>query len=915
MTTDYNDKNNDDDVIDSDEPRNVVPINISEEMKKSFLDYSMSVIVSRALPDARDGLKPVHRRILYTMHILRNTPGAPYKKSARIVGDTMGRFHPHGDQAIYDALVRLSQEFSMRYTLVDGQGNFGSIDGDPAAAMRYTEVRMDKICVELLQDIEKKTVDFVPNYDDKELEPAVLPTRVPNLLINGASGIAVGMATNIPPHNIREVIDGLIHLIRNRDAQAIEIMRFIQGPDFPTGGAIYGRKGILDAYTTGRGRVIVRGIIDVEQTKNDRQVLVVSEIPYQVNKALLIEKIADLVKNKIMEEISDIRDESDKQGMRVVIFLKKDAVPEIVINKLYKLTALQSTFGVNMIAIVDGRPKLLTLKELLIIFYEHRRQVIIRRSEHELSEALHRSELVKGLGVASLDITEVIEMIKSSRDPDEARARLTQHDFTGLGSFLLRAGISEEEAEKAEKHYRLKDFQAQAILDMRLQRLTGLQQDKLADEYRNLHEKIRWLEDLLGSDERLREEIIKELTELREKYGDDRRTTIIEESGELSVEDLIEDEQMVITMTSSGYIKRTPAALYKAQNRGGKGKRGAQTVDEEDTVTHVLTASSLSTLLFFTNTGRVFKSKVYSLPKSSPQSKGKALINFLGLQENEVIVAFVPIRSFEDEGYLFFATKYGTVKKTEISQFANINQNGIIAIKIDEGDQLLNVRVTDGTKHILMGTRSGLAARYNENDVRSMGRVSRGVRGIGLRNDDYLVELSVVDPNDEEATVLSVSERGFGKRSPLSEYSPHRRGSKGLISIVTNERNGKMASLMVVSDKDHLIVLTEKGQIIRLAVKDISVQSRNTQGVTLMRFDDDRIRDIAVIADGEDRADDGLDDEEDLEQSPDVSVIETETIDSTNATAPVISESEPSSENSPVTEEPSSDEPNEPEVE
>ncbi|MBN2722684.1 MAG: DNA gyrase subunit A [Deltaproteobacteria bacterium] len=852
--------------------KNIQPINISEEMKKSFLDYSMSVIVSRALPDARDGLKPVHRRILYTMHILKNNPGGSYKKSARIVGDTMGRFHPHGDQAIYDALVRLSQDFSMRYPLVDGQGNFGSIDGDPAAAMRYTEVRMDRRAVELLQDIEKKTVDFIPNYDDKEFEPSVLPTRIPNLLVNGASGIAVGMATNIPPHNLTEIIDGLVHMIKNPQCDVKELMSFIKGPDFPTGGIIYGQKGIYDAFTTGRGRVIVRGVANVETTKNDRNIIAITEIPFQVNKALLIEKIADLVKNKVVEDISDIRDESDKRGMRIAIFLKKDAVPEIVINKLYKLTALQNTFGVNMIAIVDGRPKLLTLKQLLERFYEHRREVIIRRSEYELSEARHKSEIVKGLGVASLDISEVINIIRSSHDPEEARNRLMQHDFVGMGRFLEKAGLGPDDVAKAEKHYRLKDFQAQAILDMRLQRLTGLQQDKLADEFRSLYEKITLLESLLGSDELLKEEIIRELLEIQAKFGDERKTEIVNESGELTVEDLIEDEQMVITMTKSGYIKRTPAALYRAQNRGGKGKKGAQTLDDEDTVTHIIAASSLKHLLFFTNTGRVFKQKVYTLPKSGPQSKGKALINFLGLQENEKIVALLPIESFEEDGHIFFATKKGIVKKTAIEAFANINQNGIIAIKIDDDDNLLNARLTNGEMHILLGTRSGLAARFNESDVRSMGRVSRGVKGIGLRGDDYVVELAIIDPSDETSTVLSVSEKGFGKRSPIPEYSMHKRGGKGLISIVTNERNGEMASIMVVSDDDHLIVLTEKGQIIRLAVSDISVQSRNTQGVTLMRFEtDDRIRDITLIKGGEDRTDE---DDENSELDADNDMVE-----------------------------------------
>ncbi len=845
------------DTIMEDKP-SIVPVNISDEMQRSFLDYSMSVIVSRALPDVRDGLKPVHRRILYTMHLLKNSPTAPYKKSARIVGDTMGRFHPHGDQAIYDALVRLSQPFSMRYPVVDGQGNFGSIDGDPPAAMRYTEVRMARLATEMLADIEKDTVDFNPNYDDKEFEPSVLPTRYPYLLVNGASGIAVGMATNIPPHNLTEIVNALIALLQDPSMEIKDLLAHVKGPDFPTGGAILGRSGIIDAFRTGRGRVTMRGIVDIEELKGDRQALVISEIPYQVNKAQLIERMADLVKEKVIEGISDIRDESDKSGLRVVVFLKRDAVAEIVLNHLYKHTQLQTNFSVNMIAIVDGRPRLLNLKDLLEKFLDHRRQVIIRRSEFELREALDKREIIEGLGVASMDIDRVIELIRTSRDPDEARTRLQAHDFTGLGGFLERAGFTPDEVARADAHYRLSERQAQAILDMRLQRLTGLQQEKLAGEYRGLTDLIDKLNALLQSEELLRNHMIAELQEIREKYGDERRTILLEDSADIAMEDLIEDEPMILTLTQSGYIKTMPVELFRAQARGGKGRRGAQLRDEEDVVTHIMAVTALSTVLFFTNTGRVFQQKAYTLPKASPTSRGKALVNFLNLQEGERVVAMMPVPAIESGHFIFFATQKGVVKKTELMYYSNIKQNGIIAISIDEGDQLLDAKLTQGSHDILLATRSGLIARFPESNVRSMGRTARGVRGIGLRGNDRVASLAILDPAEPDVTVLSISERGFGKRSPAADFSPHNRGSKGLIGIRTNERNGYLAAAKVVREGEHLIALTQQGTLIRVSISEISILSRATMGITIMRLPaDDSIRDVTILAAEHVRTEDG----------------------------------------------------------
>ncbi len=827
------------------EDRHIVPINISDEMKRSFLDYAMSVIVSRALPDVRDGLKPVHRRILYTMHILKNTPTQPYKKSARVVGDTMGRFHPHGDAAIYDALVRLTQPFSMRYPLVDGQGNFGSIDGDPAAAMRYTEVRMAKIALEMLADIDKDTVDFVPNYDDKEFEPAVLPARLPNLLVNGASGIAVGMATNIPPHNLSEVVDGAVTVLEDPEIDLAGLIQKIHGPDFPTGGIIYGRAPIIEAYKTGRGRLLVRGVVDVEELREGRTALVVTELPYQVNKARLIEKIADLVKNKEIAGISDIRDESDKRGMRVVIMLKRDAMPEVIKNQLFKKTELQTTIGMNLIAIVDGRPKLLSLKEILQHFIEHRRQVVLRRTEYELREAEERREIVEGLGVASMDIDEVIRIIRSSHTPDEARSRLMLHDFHGLEAFLERAGVHREDIPAT---YRLSRRQAQAILDMRLHRLTGLQQEKLAEEYRELLDRIEKLRKILNDPEELKRVIREELEELKNKYGDERRTAIEERSGEVTLEDIIPNKEMVLTLTRAGYIKRTGTSDYQAQGRGGKGKKGAELRDEDDAVIQVLVAMNHDVVLFFTDTGRVFRRKVYELPEGKRSARGKALVNFLGLEPGERVVAMLSISGFDEGGYLFFATRRGIVKRSELSLFTNIKQSGIKAIHIDDDDGLLRVSLTDGRGHVLLGTRGGLVVRFSEDDVRSMGRTARGVKGISLRGDDEVVSMDVFDPADSALTVLTMSASGYGKRSPVEEFPAVHRGGKGVIAQKVTDRTGALAAISIVQEGYDLLAFTEKGQTIRVQVENIKVQSRNTQGVKIMSIsDDDRITDLALV--------------------------------------------------------------------
>ncbi len=791
-----------------------IPVAIEEEMKSSFMDYAMSVIVSRALPDARDGLKPVHRRILYTQHLMNNAWNRPYIKCARVVGDVLGKFHPHGDTACYDALVRLAQDFSMRYPLIDGQGNFGSVDGDPAAAYRYTECRMEKIGQELLSDIDKETVDFQPNYDDKELEPTVLPTRLPNLLINGAAGIAVGMATNIPPHNLSEIVDATIALIRRPDMETDELLELVPGPDFPTGGLICGRNGIRQAYETGRGSLLVRARTTVEEhPKTGRKSIVATEIPYQVNKAKLIEKIAELVRDKRIDGISDVRDESDREGMRVVIDLKKDAVPEVVMNNLWKMTPLQESFGINLLAIVDSRPQVLSLKQALSQFIQHRRDVVTRRTQFELREAQARMHILEGLKIAVDNIDAVINLIRSSEDTNAAKVGLME-------TFALSA------------------LQAQAILDMRLAKLTGLERDKLEAEIRETAALIARLEAILASDAVLVSVIVAELEEVKQLFGDDRRTEIVDLDVEIDIEDMIAPEEMVVTVTHGGYVKRNPQNQYRAQRRGGRGITGAST-HEEDFVSQLFVASTHDTLLMFTNKGRVYAKKIWEIPQAGRTAKGKAFVNLIPLQEGERVVALQPVREFSEGAFVVMATKRGLIKKTSLQAFQNIRTSGIIALTIQEDDDLVGLRITEGSADLLLGTRNGWAIRFREETVRPMGRSARGVRGIKLRDaNDYVIGMAAV-PRDAPATLLTVCERGYGKRTVSTDYPTKNRGGKGVITIKTTERNGSVVGLRLVVDDDDLMLITSRGKLIRMPVGGIPTIGRNTQGVRLIRLEED----------------------------------------------------------------------------
>ena len=800
---------------------NRIPISIEEEMKSSFMDYAMSVIVSRALPDARDGLKPVHRRILYTQQGLSNFWNRPYIKCARVVGDVLGKYHPHGDTAAYDALVRLAQDFAMRYTLIDGQGNFGSVDGDSAAAYRYTECRMEKIGGELLADIDKETVDFQPNYDDKETEPTVLPARFPNLLVNGAAGIAVGMATNIPPHNLREVIDATIAIIKNPDITTDELIEIVPGPDFPTGGFISGRNGIRNAYETGRGAILMRGRTTVEEhPKTGRKSIVATEIPYQVNKAKLIEKIAELVREKKIEGIADLRDESDRDGMRIVVDLKKDAVPEIVQNNLWKMTPLQESFGINMLAIVEGRPQILSLKKALVYYIAHRRDVVTRRTLFDLRQARDRMHILEGLKIAVDNIDAVIDLIRSSKDTESAKAGL-------MSSFELSAR------------------QAQAILDMRLAKLTGLEREALLAEIEEVGALIAHLEEILGNEQILMKVVTDELEAVKKEFGDDRRTEIIDAGVEIGVEDMIVPEEMVVTVTHGGYVKRNPKTLYRAQRRGGRGITGAAT-HEEDFVAQLFVASTHDTLLMLTNKGRAYSKKIWEVPQAGRTAKGKAFVNLIPLQEGERVVALLPVREFSEGAFVVMATRTGYIKKTSLDAFANIRSSGIIALSIPEDDDLVAVRITEGAADILIGTRNGWAIRFREENVRPMGRTARGVRGIRLRDgdgqsesgDDQVVGMSII-PREEPATLLTVCERGYGKRTPTSDYPTKNRGGKGVITIKTTERNGKVVSLRLVSDDDDLMLITDGGKLIRMPVDGIPTIGRNTQGVRLIRLETD----------------------------------------------------------------------------
>ncbi len=825
--------------------KELLPVNIEDELKQSYLDYAMSVIVGRALPDVRDGLKPVHRRVLFAMSELNNDWNKSYKKSARVVGDVIGKYHPHGDSAVYDTIVRLAQPFSMRYMLVDGQGNFGSVDGDGAAAMRYTEIRMQKISHDLLADLEKDTVDFVPNYDGTEHMPSVLPTRVPNLLVNGSSGIAVGMATNIPPHNLREVVQGCLAYIDNEDITIDELMELIPGPDFPTGGIINGRAGIVQAYRTGRGRIYIRAKADIERNdKANKETIIISEIPYQLNKARLIEKIAELVKDKKIEGISELRDESDKDGLRVVIELKRGEVGEVVLNNLYAQTQLQSVFGINVVALVDGQPKLLNLKELLIHFVRHRREVVTRRTVYLLRKARERGHILEGLAVAIANIDPVIELIKNSSTPAEAKEALIAKGWpVGLiGEFLERAGDDACRPEELDPKFGLNDdkyflspAQAQAILELRLHRLTGMEHDKLLAEYKEKLEQIAEFLEILGNPLRLMEVIREELEEVQNSYGDERRTEIQSSQTDLTVEDLITEEDRVVTISHGGYAKTQPLDAYQAQRRGGMGK-AATSVKDEDFVEHLLIASTHDTILCFTNAGKVFWLKVYQIPVAGRQSRGRPMVNLLPLDEGERITSILPVKEYDDEHYIFMATANGTVKKTVLSQFARQRSVGLRAIDLDEGDRLVSTAITDGDCDVVLFSSSGKAARFKETDVRAMGRTSRGVRGIRLQEEHKVI--SMVIPQ-QDGCVLTVSENGYGKRTSVEEFPTKGRGSQGVIGMQATERNGAVVGAVQVFEGDEIMLISDQGTLVRTRVDEVSILSRNTQGVRLIKVKTD----------------------------------------------------------------------------
>ncbi len=820
--------------------KEVLPINIEEEMRQSYLDYAMSVIVGRALPDVRDGLKPVHRRVLYAMRELGNDWNKPYKKSARVVGDVIGKYHPHGDSAVYDTIVRMAQPFSLRYMLVDGQGNFGSVDGDSAAAMRYTEVRMSKIAHELLADIDKETVDFAPNYDESEHEPEVLPTKLPNLLINGSAGIAVGMATNIPPHNLNEVCNACLALIDDEQIDISGLMEHLPGPDFPTGGIINGAAGINEAYRTGRGRIYVRAKTDIEQMESGRQRIVVNELPYQVNKARLLEKIAELVKEKKLEGISELRDESDKDGMRMVIELKRGEVPEVVLNNLFKQTAMQSVFGINMVALVDGQPKLLNLKQTLEAFIRHRREVVTRRTLFDLRKARERAHVLEGLAVALANIDPIIALIKAAPSPAEAKAGLLAQTWEPgvVVDMLSRAGAEASRPEGlgaefglVDGNYRLSETQAQAILELRLHRLTGLEQDKIISEYKELLEAIEELLAILRSTARLMEVIREELVAVRDQYGDERRSEIIATKLDLTLEDLISEEDVVVTLSHEGYAKAQPISDYRAQKRGGRGK-SATAMKEEDFIDKMFVANTHDTILCFSSRGRVYWLKVYQLPQAGRGARGKPIVNLLPLEEGERINAVQPVREFEADKFVFMATANGTVKKTPLVDFSRPRASGIIAVDLVEGDQLVGVDITDGERDVLLFSSAGKVIRFNESNVRSMGRVSRGVRGIRLGEGQSVISMIIA----ADGTVLTACENGYGKRTAIGEYPLRGRGGQGVISIQVNERNGMVVGAALVTDEDELMLITNGGTLVRTRVAEVSTMGRNTQGVRLINL-------------------------------------------------------------------------------
>ncbi len=826
----------------SDFAKEIIPVNLEDEMKQSYLDYAMSVIVGRALPDVRDGLKPVHRRVLYAMSELGNDWNKPYKKSARIVGDVIGKYHPHGDTAVYDTMVRMAQPFSLRYMLIDGQGNFGSVDGDSPAAMRYTEVRMSKIAHELLADIDKETVNFVANYDESESEPTVMPTRIPTLLINGSSGIAVGMATNIPPHNLLEIVTACLALIENPDLSIQELMQIVPGPDFPTAGIINGASGIYEAYATGRGRIHLRARCHFEDIgETGRQAIITTELPYQVNKARLLEKIAELVKEGKLEGISGLRDESDKDGMRMVVELRRGEVPEVVLNNLYKQTQLQTVFGINMVALHDGRPHCMPLKDILNAFINHRREIVTRRTIYNLRRARERAHILEGLAVALANIDEMIELIKTSPNPQEARIGLLAKTWAaGLVSALLdRADADRSRPEDlgaefglADGKYRLSEQQAQAILDLRLHRLTGLEQEKIVNEYKQLLELIDGYLHILGSDVRLMEVIKEELAEINSQYADARRTEIIQDYSNLSAEDLITEEDMVVTMSHEGYVKTQPLTDYKAQRRGGRGKSATAT-KENDFVEKLIIANTHDTILCFSSKGKVYWLRVFNLPVASRASRGKPFVNLLPLEEGEKINAMLTVREYSEDKYIFMATSSGTVKKTPLTEFERQRSNGKIAIDLNENDTLVGVAITDGQQNVMLFSSDGKAVCFNETDVRSMGRTATGVRGIRLQDGQKVISLIIAS----EGTVLNITENGYGKRTKLEEFTQHRRGGQGLIAIQTSERNGAVVGAVLVNDTDEIMLITDGGTLVRTRVNEISVVGRNTQGVTVIRLD------------------------------------------------------------------------------
>ncbi|MEQ1720262.1 MAG: DNA gyrase subunit A [Nitrosomonas sp.] len=826
--------------------KETLPVSLEEEMRRSYLDYAMSVIVGRALPDVRDGLKPVHRRVLYAMHELSNDWNRPYKKSARIVGDVIGKYHPHGDTAVYDTIVRMAQHFSLRYMLIDGQGNFGSVDGDNAAAMRYTEIRMSRIAHELLVDLDKETVDFGPNYDESEHEPLILPAKIPNLLINGSSGIAVGMATNIPPHNLNEVIDACLALLSNSDISIDELIEFIPAPDFPTAGIIYGINGVRDGYRTGRGRVVMRARTHIEDLeKGSRQSIIIDELPYQVNKANLLIRIGELVRDKKIEGISDLRDESDKSGMRVVIELKRGEVPEVILNNLHKETQMQDTFGMNMVALIDGQPRLMNLKQILEAFLRHRREVVTRRTVFELKKARERGHLLEGLAVALSNVDEIIALIKAAPTPADAKVVLMARTWRSqLVAEMLSRAIADSNALRPDgldstfglqqQGYRLSDAQAQAILELRLQRLTGLEQEKIVSEYKEIIDRIIDFLDILANPERITVIITDELNAIKSQFGDTRRSEIVFDTQDLSVEDLIAPADVVVTLSHSGYIKSQLLDEYQAQKRGGRGKLATSTKDD-DFIDKLFIANTHDYILCFSSLGRVYWIKVYEVPQGGRLSRGKPIINWVQLEDGEKINAILPVKSFDETRFVFMSTAFGTVKKTPLSEFSRPRNNGIIAIGLDEGDYLIGVELTEGKHDVMLFSDNGKATRFNENDVRPMGRTARGVRGMKLGSGQKVISMLVAE--NEELTVLTATENGYGKRTSISEYTRHNRGTQGMIAIITSPRNGKVVTAKLVRPDDEIMLITSGGIMIRTRVKEVREMSRATQGVTLINLD------------------------------------------------------------------------------